>query len=81
MRAHLSRIAEVNPKVNAIVALADGAMEEAIIPKASEVGSRLYKNRTQTPVTAPLLPRKPRASLPIPHMGNLQHRIRPSLRV
>jgi hypothetical protein len=32
-------------------------------------GSRLYK--TQTPVTAPLLHRKPRASLPIPHMGNL----------
>src|SRR6201985_3391813 len=29
MRAHLDRIAAVNPKVNAIVALADGAMEEA----------------------------------------------------
>jgi hypothetical protein len=28
-------------------------------------GSRLYK--TQTPVTAPLLHRKPRALLPIPH--------------
>jgi aspartyl-tRNA(Asn)/glutamyl-tRNA(Gln) amidotransferase subunit A len=29
MQAHLDRIAEVNPKVNAIVALADGAMEAA----------------------------------------------------
>jgi aspartyl-tRNA(Asn)/glutamyl-tRNA(Gln) amidotransferase subunit A len=29
MQAHLDRIAEVNPKVNAIVTLADGAMEEA----------------------------------------------------
>ncbi len=29
VQAHLDRIAEVNPKVNAIVALADGAMEAA----------------------------------------------------
>jgi aspartyl-tRNA(Asn)/glutamyl-tRNA(Gln) amidotransferase subunit A len=29
VKAHLDRIAEVNPKVNAIVALADGAMEAA----------------------------------------------------
>lgn len=29
VRAHLERIAEVNPKVNAIVTLADGAMEQA----------------------------------------------------
>lgn len=29
MRAHLDRIAEVNPKVNAIVTLANDALEEA----------------------------------------------------
>src|SRR5215467_15497479 len=29
MQAHLDRIAEVNPKLNAIVALADGAMDAA----------------------------------------------------
>src|ERR1700754_4262581 len=29
MRAHLDRIAEVNPRVNAIVTLADGAMDNA----------------------------------------------------
>ena len=43
MRAHLSRIAEVNPKVNAIVALADGAMEaakkaEAAVMSGEQVG-------------------------------------------
>jgi aspartyl-tRNA(Asn)/glutamyl-tRNA(Gln) amidotransferase subunit A len=29
MRAHLDRIAEVNPKVNAIVTMADGALDTA----------------------------------------------------
>ena len=43
MRAHLSRIAEVNPKVNAIAALADGAMEaarkaEAAVMSGEQVG-------------------------------------------
>jgi aspartyl-tRNA(Asn)/glutamyl-tRNA(Gln) amidotransferase subunit A len=43
MRAHLSRIAEVNPKMNAIVALADGAMEaakkaEAAVMSGEQVG-------------------------------------------
>src|SRR5580698_4357931 len=43
MGAHLSRIAEVNSKVNAIVALADGAMEaarkaEAAVMKGEKVG-------------------------------------------
>jgi aspartyl-tRNA(Asn)/glutamyl-tRNA(Gln) amidotransferase subunit A len=43
MRAHLSRIAEVNPKLNAIVALADGAMEaakkaEAAVISGEQVG-------------------------------------------
>src|ERR1700743_2981566 len=36
MQAHLSRIAEVNPKVNAIVTLADGALVAA--KKAEEAG-------------------------------------------
>src|SRR5246127_3743626 len=43
MRAHLSRIAEVNPQVNAIVTLADGAMEaakkaEAAVMSGEQVG-------------------------------------------
>ena len=43
VQAHLDRIAEVNPKVNAIVALADGAMEaarkaEAAVMAGGQVG-------------------------------------------
>ena len=43
MEAHLDRIAAVNPKVNAIVALADGAMEaarkaEAAVMSGQQVG-------------------------------------------
>ena len=35
MQAHLDRIAEVNPKVNAIVTLADGALEAAKTAEAA----------------------------------------------
>ena len=43
MQAHLDRIAEVNPKVNAIVTLADGALDaakkaEAAVMSGAQVG-------------------------------------------
>jgi aspartyl-tRNA(Asn)/glutamyl-tRNA(Gln) amidotransferase subunit A len=43
VRAHLDRIAEVNPKLNAIVALADGALEaakkaEAAVTSGAQIG-------------------------------------------
>src|SRR5262245_23216312 len=42
MRAHLERIAEVNPKLNAIVALVDGAMDAAKKAEAAvKSGARL----------------------------------------
>src|ERR1700753_875114 len=42
VQAHLDRIAEVNPKVNAIVTLAGGALEEARRAEAAvKSGSRL----------------------------------------
>ena len=42
VQAHLDRITEVNPKVNAIVTLADGAMEEAKKAEAAvQAGARV----------------------------------------
>ena len=53
MQAHLDRIAEVNPKVNAIVTLADGALdaakkaEAAVKSGASSGPSMAFRSRSR----------------------------------
>jgi aspartyl-tRNA(Asn)/glutamyl-tRNA(Gln) amidotransferase subunit A len=52
MRAHLDRIAAVNPKVNAIVALADGAMDDAKKAEAAVMSGAQVGRLHGVPFTA-----------------------------